>query len=128
MGFNIYFYYVSNDIDRHYKHLHRISEKEYHSIVGKSKTVLEIVQPGQEWMTLRPLLALSNEIKVITNNRLIENERFYSPDNIFIFGKDSIDRLENFINSEFKAIDSLNLKYYECQQWVKRFLNGGELL
>ena len=89
--------------------------------MAQGRVILDVVEQGAEWMTLRPLLALSNHKKVITNNHYIKKEKYYSRDNIFILGEDSDRTLKEFITSPFKEINESTLAYYSCREWVKRF-------
>lgn len=98
-----------------------IDSKEYYLLISQSKVLLDIVEKGREWMTLRPLLALSNHKKVITNNIYIKDELYYSSQNIFILGQDDEKQLKQFVNSPFVEIPDSNLNYYECSEWLKRF-------
>ena len=120
-GLKVFFYYVTKDTSQPYMHRNRISETQYVDIVSKSKAVLEIVQPGLEWITLRPLLALSNHKKVVSNNKLLTNEKYYSKSNIFILDNDNIETINDFIKSKFEEILEDNISYYSIENWVKRF-------
>ncbi len=99
----------------------RLSEREYQTATAKAKAVLELVDLKNPWMTLRPLLALKNGKKVITNNPSIQKEKFYSPSNVFILGHDSDDKLKEFIDTPFEEISEEVLHYYEASEWIERF-------
>ena len=122
-GFCTYFYFVSKNppFQRDYIYDKRLTEEEFYQVTAQSKVVLEIVQPEEEWLTLRPLLALSNMKKLITNNKWIKEERFYSKENVFILGEDENDRLFHFVNTPFVEIKEEDLKYYELEAWLERF-------
>lgn len=122
---NLYFHLVtqSNNVPVEIKKDAFLTEHEYNGVVASSKAVLEIVQPGKEWITLRPLLALTNGKKVITNNRYISEELFYSKDNVFILGVDDESKISDFVNSSYVHIDRSRISYYELKQWGKRFFN-----
>ena len=126
MNLKVFFYYVSsqNKDKKSYIHSKRIPQNQYLEYVAKSKAVLEIVQPGCEWITLRPLLALSNKKKVITNNKYIKDEMCYSKENVFILGVDDLADLPQFLNSEFKEIEHERLWYYSITAWKERFFEG----
>lgn len=53
--------------------------------IQKSRAILDYVRPGQTGMTLRPYEALHFGKKLITNNPWVKKERFYRPENIFVF-------------------------------------------
>lgn len=111
----------SNDINPEIKISQPIKSDQYNKIVSQGKVLLDIVEEGNEWMTLRPLLALSNKKKVITNNIYIKKEKYYLKDDIFILGEDDKDSIKQFIDSPFTVIPSDNMEYYECAEWIKRF-------
>ena len=116
------FYLVSNSkyANKDIVNKKRMNEKKYFEIMGKSKTVLEIVEPNEEWLTLRVFQALSNGIKVITNNHKITRYDFYSPEYIFILGVDDISKINDFIEKQLDY--EIDLTYYSMQNWVERFL------
>ena len=86
--------------------------------------VVDIVEKEIQWQTLRPLLALTNKKKLITNNVGIRNEKYYSPDNIFILGEDDSEKLKDFVNSDFVSIDPNDLNYYNASSWLSRFYSN----
>ena len=101
---------------------HRILEvDEYHDLLGRASTMLDLVEPGLEWMTLRPLLAMSNQKKLITNDTTIVNEKFYNEQNIFILGKDDIQQLKQFVSTPFTPIEKRRMEYYSVSNWILRF-------
>jgi len=90
-------------------------------IMSQGKAILEIIDAGFEWETQRPLLALSNNKKLITNNISIKREKYYSPDNIFILGSDNEKDLIGFLNKPFKTISADIMNYYNVEEWIQRF-------
>ena len=123
IGVKTYFYYVTNDdtVNENIKKERLIPEVEFYAICANSKAILDLVESKVNWLTFRPLLAIRNRIKVITNNRAIINELFYTSKNIFILGIDDDDKLLDFINSDFVEIDETKLAYYEFNTWLSRF-------
>ena len=121
IGLKTFFYYVtkSTSIDEEIRHDKGLSNQEFIGVIGEGKAILEIVEPGREWLTQRPFLALSNNIKLVTNNKKIKDMDFYSPDNIFILEDDNISNLCDFLKN---PIDIKNdLKYYSLSEWKERF-------
>lgn len=121
IGLKTFFYYVtkSTSIDEEIRHDKGLSNQEFIGVIGEGKAILEIVEPGREWLTQRPFLALSNNIKLVTNNKKIKDMDFYSPDNIFILEDDNISNLCDFLKN---SIDIKNdLKYYSLSEWKERF-------
>lgn len=71
----------------------------------KSKALLNIVVPGQTGASNRDWEALYLKAKLITNNSRIKMLDFYKPENVFILGEDSMDRLVEFINSPLVPVE-----------------------
>lgn len=126
LGLNTYFYYVTNSdlVSKEIKKDKLIPELEFYNISSKGRAILDIVEPNIFWLTFRPLVALSNRIKVVTNNRSIRKEKFYSKDNVFILGIDDECSLSRFLKTRFVSIDIDNLEYYEFNSWLQRFFNS----
>ncbi len=106
----------------------RFSDKRYKKYVNfqkmlsmelQGKAILDIVIDNQFGPTLRVFDALCNGRKLITNNLSIKDMRCYSPQNVFIWGEDSEDRLKQFVDSPFDA--GVNVDYYRFEEWLKRF-------
>lgn len=92
--------------------------------VISSKCVLEICQEGQNGLTLRALEAMLCHRKLITNNKSIENEDFYNPQNIFIIGVDNNQNVKDFIDSDFVVGDESILKKYDFNNWLNSFIEN----
>ncbi len=75
---------------------------EYLEYVAKSKSILELNIPGQTSCTLRFLESLFLKKKLITNNQKIEADPYYDADNIFILGKDDLQKLPDFIAQPYQ--------------------------
>ena len=123
LGINVYFYYVteSADVPAQIRKDRLMSEKEYYGVCAKGRAILEIVEPDTRWSTLRPLLALSNHKKVVTNNPEIMNERFYTKDNVFILGVDDATKLKRFVENAFVPIPQGVMEHYSSESWCGRF-------
>lgn len=89
--------------------------------ISSSKCVVDLVPKDQKGITIRPLEALFNNKKLITNFKEICNCDFYSPSNIFVIGKDDPENLRNFINSPMVKIEDNIIDYYSFDQWLQRF-------
>lgn len=118
--------FLNYNLKTYIKIIERLSDNikydNYLNYLSETKVVFEIVKEDVSGLTLRALEALFFEKKLITNNRFIENYDFYNPNNIFILGKDDINSLEEFINSDYLEIDKKIVDYYEYQQWLNRFI------
>lgn len=98
-----------------------VSYQKYLKDVEKSKVILEYVIEGQTGLTLRCMESLFFKKKLITNNREIEKYEFYNPNNIFVLGKDNLDDIKQFIDSEYIEIDPKIIEYYDIEKWLNRF-------
>ena len=98
-----------------------VSYQEYLSFISKSTAILDVVQEGQDGLTLRVMEALFFQKKLITNYKLITTYDFYNPNNIFIIGVDKIEHLKQFLSIPFKPISNAVLDYYDVSNWLKRF-------
>ena len=74
-------------------------------------------------LSLRFFEALKYEKKIITDNQDVINYNFYDAENIFILGKDSMDRLDYFLNSSYQPIDENIRKQYSFSNWLNIILN-----
>ncbi|MCH4168361.1 MAG: hypothetical protein LKF42_03825 [Streptococcaceae bacterium] len=90
----------------------------YISEIKSSKVMVDIVQKIQSGNTLRPLEAMFLGKKIITNNHLIKNEDYYSPENIFVLGKDDIKDLLAFISTPFQQLSPEILSKYDIHGWL----------
>lgn len=89
--------------------------------ITKSKVILEVTQKGQVGCTLRALEALFFRKKLITTNLNIINEDFYNNNNIFVYGKDDIANLKEFIQSEYDN-SSEQFRYgHTIDSWLQNF-------
>ena len=123
-GLVSYIYYVSKDnaLPDSVRHDSAMPESEFFKVCGKSRAIVELVENNEKWMTQRSLLAMSNRKKLITNNDRIKKERFYTPDNVFIWGEDSLDQLNEFLEHEFNTGYDEAISYFEFDRWIERFL------
>jgi len=123
LGLKSFFYYVTNskEISQEICQNKRMPEQQFYDITSKGIAILDLVETGNEWHTLRPLLALSNKKKLITNNSAIIHERYYKKENIFILGYDDINTLKNFLDIKFSEYNNNELNYYEAKNWIERF-------
>lgn len=89
--------------------------------IKKSKAVLEINQEDQSGLTIRALECLFYEKKLITNNKNIKNEKFYSAENIFILGEDNLQKLDIFLRKPYFKVNPEIVEYFDFKKWIDRF-------
>lgn len=90
-------------------------------LIKNSKCIVEFTQQEQTGLSARALEALFFHKKLITNNINMQNEKMYSPDNVFILGKDSMDKLKEFINKPYHNCNENMEREYSYDTWVKNF-------
>lgn len=122
-GISFEFYIVGNVKERipefgtFYKQ--KISYPEIIDKYKSSKVIIDIVSPGQQGLSLRPIEALFLKKKLITNNIQIKKYDFYNKTNVFILGVDDENELNNFVSTDFISV--YDESYYEINNWIKRF-------
>jgi 1,5-rhamnosyltransferase len=84
----------------------------YEANLAKAKAcdvLVEINQPGQAGLTLRPLEAAFFDKKLITDNRRVRDTAFYHPDRFYVLGDEQRD-LQTFLASKAPvvAVDALH--------------------
>jgi hypothetical protein len=87
-----------------------------------SKVVLDFRikgSDGHKGLSLRFFEALYHQNKIITDNKEVLKYDFYTPENIFILGKDNHDNLESFINSKYKPIEKKIVDKYKFINWFE---------
>ena len=98
--------------------------EDYLRRINDSKCIIDLVSSQRCGLTLRPLEALFYEKKLITNYEDIVNYDFYDKGNIFILGKDDINKLAEFVNSPYKKIDKKIVDFYSYESWLGRIERG----
>ena len=91
--------------------------------ISRSRCLVEVLQQGQSGETLRALEALFYGRKLLTNNPEADRNPFYSPDRVFIFGKDHPDRLRAFIEQPMADdyMEALLGSSYNIEVWLRQF-------
>ncbi len=99
-----------------------ITYSEYLRRLSCSRCVVDITQQNQAGLTRRPLEALFYRKKLITDNCEIKRYDFYNPENIFIFGVDSTDRLKTFVKTPFREVPEEVKEHYDVNGWIRNYL------
>lgn len=92
--------------------------------VYASKAVLEVMQKGQDSLTLRAMESVFYHKKLITNYQNIVNEDFYRQSNILVYESPqdlSRQRVEAFLLTPYEPLDPALIKQYEFENWLRRF-------
>ena len=95
---------------------------DYLKLVLKSNCVLDICPQKDSGLTLRALEAVAYNKKLITDNKNVLNEKFYSTENVLIFDENTSDKtIRDFLSS---PPTSYNVDFegeYSFDSWLKRF-------
>lgn len=100
-------------------------EISYESLVHltlDSKCIIELVKDGQTGLTLRSMESIFYEKKLITNNKLIQNEEFYNPANVMMFDdiKDA-SQLKSFMDTAYIPVEKSVVEKYTFECWLNNF-------
>ncbi len=106
----------------------RVSYIDYLSTIMGAKCIVDIAPNQTCGLTLRPMEALFYGRKLVTNYQDIVNYDFYNSENVFVIGRDNIDKLAVFINSAYKPIDEKTIDYYRYENWLKRIVNNKDVV
>ncbi|MBL4677491.1 MAG: hypothetical protein JKY70_15005 [Mucilaginibacter sp.] len=98
-----------------------VSYSIYLKMLSESKVIFDYVQQGQSGLTLRAMESIFFKKKLVTNNMSIQYFDFYNKDNIFLWGKDDINDLKEFIEAPYNTIDDKLKRHYDVINWIKRF-------
>lgn len=101
----------------------RVGYDEICESVQESRSVIEILQEGQEGVSLRVFEALFYQKKLVTNNWQIVNYDFYDPRNVFILGKDDESRFNEFLLSPYVEIDEKVIAQYRMESWLNKMVS-----
>lgn len=100
-------------------HFKPLTTNETRDVFLNSKFVIDSEHPNQNGLTSRTIESLGARCKLITTNRNIKDEDFYSEINICI-----VDRLNprisrDFINSDFMQFNEQISEKYSLTRWLK---------
>lgn len=90
--------------------------------ISKSECLVEIVQPGQNGVTIRTMEALFFGKKFITNNETVKREPFYTPQNIYIIddSQQPWASIREFLEAPMETIDDKIIESYNLESWIKK--------
>jgi hypothetical protein len=121
------FYIVDNKRALYSKGFHsRMPYSKVVNLILLSKSITDVVQEGQEGMTLRVMESIFFKRKLITNNRNIKFRDIYKSDNIFILGQDDDNNLLDFVNAPYIELEKEEVEKYEFSSWLNRIINNAE--
>ncbi|AMD84556.1 hypothetical protein SAMN05444369_10653 [Capnocytophaga haemolytica] len=89
-----------------------------------AKVLLDFKIVEHNGLSMRFFEALKYKKKIITNNTTVVNYDFYNPNNIFILHKDPLERLGDFLHSDYQEVPEEIVQYYAFSSWLYRLLEG----
>ncbi len=92
-------------------------------IYNRSKILVDFKFNQQNGLTMRSIESIGHKCKLITNNKLIEKEDFYDPNNIYIYDIDNFEIPLDFLNSEYEELPQYIYDKYSINGWVKDIFN-----
>ncbi|MFH0709184.1 MAG: hypothetical protein V2A75_03165 [Pseudomonadota bacterium] len=92
-------------------------------IVGRSRAVLDVTNHEQSGLTMRVIENIAIGKKLVTTNINIEKEPFYNKNQVFLLGKDNMNRLKDFIMLDIKIEKHPELF---LDFWLKKIFNDVE--
>ena len=92
------------------------------AMAKKSKALIDITDPEQFGLKLRPLESLYLKKKLITTMTHIKDYDLYNSKNVFVWGVDDISELCNFLHSPYDDTKQKELmKKYSVENWIQNF-------
>lgn len=91
--------------------------------LGKSYSILHLMEGAQQGITIRIQESLIHKIKLITDDKNIVNYDFYNPNNIFILGIDDFNRLKAFLNTPFEDVNTAFYSQAYYDQMIDKIIN-----
>lgn len=102
-----------------------LSYPQYLNEIRNYGILLDIVQQGQQALTMRVLEAIFLSKKLITNNTEIKKHAFYNPNNILVLPDVWDDKLipviRDFVSKPFIPYSDDILKQYDFNHWLTNF-------
>ena len=96
------------------------------SLIGKSRSILEILQKGQTGLSLRCMESLFFNKKIITNNISIKQSPLYSKDRVFIINEDPWDNLGKFLSKPLSPVNKKLFEAYSFDSLIERIYHKQE--
>lgn len=102
-------------------HFRSLGERELLRIYGASRSVLDLPNNVQSGYTMRTFESLGAHRKLVTTNRHILHEDFYSPETVFVIGAHGEMPDRAFLHSKSRFSPAIDL--YVLRSWINRLLN-----
>ena len=120
LGYSSYNKVLKRYISEPYMHSEAVSTDVVDAVYSQSKVILDISHPNRQGMTINCITALASGKKLITTNKFVTQEPYYSPLNICVIDE-STPRLDAsfFCEHDFKV----DMSYLRIDNWLKILLN-----
>lgn len=113
---------ADSNVKQMYPYHTPVTYKELIEMSQKSKALIDVIDPDQLGLTLRPLECIYLKKKLITTMKHITDYDLYHPNNVFIWGVDDISKLNEFFNSPYDETNQKELmKRYSVETWLQNF-------
>lgn len=118
-----YFYLVDSSLnqDKHDGCIFsnkRMLYSDYLTYIAQSNAILDLVQGGQDGLSLRTMESLFLHKKLITSNKTIIQYDFYRPENIFVIGNENIKDISDFLKEPMVGVSDKVVMKYDIENWV----------
>lgn len=100
-----------------------ITVDEMQNKIQENSVLLELKRSDNNGCTFRSIDCIGMKKKLITNNKDIVNEDFYSPNNILIIDENNIEIPKEFIYSPYEDLPKEIYEKYSLENWVKQLLD-----
>jgi hypothetical protein len=101
----------------------RLNRKQIANIFKESKCVIDFVNPLQSGLSMRTFETLGSGTKLLTTNKSIYDEPFYSDACIRVIEKQNPVLDKSFINNFDYSVPS-SIENYSIHNWLKAFFNN----
>jgi hypothetical protein len=98
--------------------LKKLSYNEYTSLLLSANIIIDSPYEKQFGATMRTIETLSLRKKLISTNKLLVKEKFYSPSNILIINNNDDVNIDSLLRSDFD--NSKNEEILNLKDWLKR--------
>ena len=98
---------------------------EFRGYIYESEVIIDTHVEYQDGLTARFMWAVGAEKKIITTNKIVKEYVFYSPEQFFILGEDSFDRLAGFVSTKFLMSEKNRKEVlkYRIDNWLETIIN-----
>lgn len=99
----------------------KLGRQQYYDLLCRSRAVLDVQSPTQSGATMRTIEALSLGRKLISTNTMLEQELFYSPDDIKIWNAESSFDLHSLVCRPVGPVRANRV--LSLNQWVGKLID-----